>query len=177
MGRGGGGGRGGVSSELVGWVLLYVHRNRRLIRDRSPGWPPRLSHSSRAVSSEWVIVAFYGMFLKIHPSGVLTTVFSCCLAGAMRSCCHLGTHSLYTIQKCTNFFSLCMLSMFCVHKVTHERKTTTTTKHLLISNLCWCVPCRTRRSRIIQCSRKLSSKCICFVVSCLHPCLLFFSLK
>ena len=28
------------------WVLLYVHRNRRLIRDRSPGQPPRLSHSS-----------------------------------------------------------------------------------------------------------------------------------
>ena len=30
----------------VGWVLLYVHRNRRLIRDGSPGQPPRLSHSS-----------------------------------------------------------------------------------------------------------------------------------
>ena len=27
-------------------VLLYVHRYRRLIRDRSPGRPPRLSHSS-----------------------------------------------------------------------------------------------------------------------------------
>ena len=27
-------------------VLLYVHRNRRLIRDRSQGRPPRLSHSS-----------------------------------------------------------------------------------------------------------------------------------
>ena len=27
-------------------VLLYVHRNRRLIRDESPGRPPRLSHSS-----------------------------------------------------------------------------------------------------------------------------------
>ena len=26
-------------------VLLYVHRNRRLIRDGSPGRPPRLSHS------------------------------------------------------------------------------------------------------------------------------------
>ena len=30
---------------LVGWVLLYVHRNRRFIRDGSPGRPPRLSHS------------------------------------------------------------------------------------------------------------------------------------
>ena len=27
-------------------VLLYVHRNRRLIRDGSPGRLPRLSHSS-----------------------------------------------------------------------------------------------------------------------------------
>ena len=31
-------------------VLLYVHRNRRLIRDGSPGRPPRLSHSSRALA-------------------------------------------------------------------------------------------------------------------------------
>ena len=29
-------------------VLLYVHRNRGLIRDGSPGRPPRLSHSSWA---------------------------------------------------------------------------------------------------------------------------------
>ena len=29
----------------VGWVLLYVHRNRRLIRDGSQGRPPGLSHS------------------------------------------------------------------------------------------------------------------------------------
>ena len=27
-------------------VLLYVHRNRKFIRDGSPGSPPRLSHSS-----------------------------------------------------------------------------------------------------------------------------------
>ena len=27
-------------------VLLNVHRNRRLIRDMSPGRPPQLSHSS-----------------------------------------------------------------------------------------------------------------------------------
>ena len=33
-------------SQLVGWVLLYVHINRRLIRDGSPGRPPPFSHSS-----------------------------------------------------------------------------------------------------------------------------------
>ena len=39
----------------VGWVLHYVHRNRRLIRDWSPGRPPRLSQSSWAVKAkcEW----------------------------------------------------------------------------------------------------------------------------
>ena len=31
------------SCHEMHWVLFYVHRNHRLIRDRSPGWPPRLS--------------------------------------------------------------------------------------------------------------------------------------
>ena len=31
------------------WSVLYVHGNRRLIRDRSPGRPPPLSHSSWAL--------------------------------------------------------------------------------------------------------------------------------
>ena len=35
-----------VDWALVGWVLLYVRRNHRLIRDGSPGRPPRFSHSS-----------------------------------------------------------------------------------------------------------------------------------
>ena len=36
-------------TKLVGWLveaLLYVHGNRRFIRDGSPGHPPRLSHTS-----------------------------------------------------------------------------------------------------------------------------------
>ena len=44
------GGRPGLpvpnSKDVAAEVLHYVHRNRRLIRDRSPGRPPRLSHSS-----------------------------------------------------------------------------------------------------------------------------------
>ena len=31
--------------KVVVEVMLYVHRNRRLIKDGSPGRPPRLSHS------------------------------------------------------------------------------------------------------------------------------------
>ena len=27
-------------------MFLYIHRNCRFTRDWSPGWPPRLSHSS-----------------------------------------------------------------------------------------------------------------------------------
>ena len=36
----------GTKIVVVVEVLLYVHGNRRLIRDGSPGRPPRLSHSS-----------------------------------------------------------------------------------------------------------------------------------
>ena len=44
-------GRGHVCSESAELsVLLYVHRNRRFIRDGSPGRPPRLSHSSWALT-------------------------------------------------------------------------------------------------------------------------------
>ena len=39
-----------LASNLLVEVLLYVHRNRRLIRDGSSGRPPRFSHSSWALS-------------------------------------------------------------------------------------------------------------------------------
>ena len=38
-------------SWLVEWCFTSVHRNRRLIRDGSPGRPPRHSHSSWALVS------------------------------------------------------------------------------------------------------------------------------
>ena len=41
-------------------VLLYVHRNCRLIRDGSPGRPPRLSHSS------WALRYYSSMLLYVH---------------------------------------------------------------------------------------------------------------
>ena len=61
-------------SWLVGRVLLYVHRNHRLIRDGSPGRPPRLPHSSWAlvtVSSQLPILYPFLSFLA-----VFTQVFS-----------------------------------------------------------------------------------------------------
>ena len=45
----------------VGWVLLYVHRNRRLIRDGSPGRPPRLSKSSWALHRKVVGLGSYSL--------------------------------------------------------------------------------------------------------------------
>ena len=41
------GGGGGHCADVE--VLLYGHRNRRLIRDGSPGRPPQLSHRSEAL--------------------------------------------------------------------------------------------------------------------------------
>ena len=38
----------GACSQKDG-LLLNIHRKRRFIRDRSPGHPPQLSHSSRAL--------------------------------------------------------------------------------------------------------------------------------
>ena len=39
-----------TSSLLLSFMVLYVHRNVRLIRTWSPGRPPRLSHSSWALT-------------------------------------------------------------------------------------------------------------------------------
>ena len=47
-----------VVEVVVVEVLLYVHRNRRLIRDGSPGRPPRLSHSSMSSALLLFLIAF-----------------------------------------------------------------------------------------------------------------------
>ena len=44
-------GVGGHATVQLVEMLLYVHTNSRFIRDGSPGRPPRLSHSSRALVS------------------------------------------------------------------------------------------------------------------------------
>ena len=56
-------------------VLIYVHRNRRFItRDRSPGSPPRLSHSSWALRVLlWLIACLYlstRVACQPHPDDV-----------------------------------------------------------------------------------------------------------
>ena len=73
-----------LSSErwLVGWVLLFVHRNCRLIRDGSPGRPPRLSHSSWTLNDDCGPLPFYAS-LKPRRYDLLLWFFcwgrSCCI--------------------------------------------------------------------------------------------------
>ena len=55
-----------LSSDLVE-VLLYGHRNRRLIRDGSPGSAPRLSHSS------WALILLKCCFTATETVGLLGT--------------------------------------------------------------------------------------------------------
>ena len=52
-----------------------------------------------ACDSEWVISLLW-FILNIHWSIVLIVLFDCYMAGAVWNCCHLGTHSVYTIQPC-----------------------------------------------------------------------------
>ena len=106
-------------------VLLYVHRNRRLIRDGSPGWPPPLSHSSWSLTTVAVVDCFYIVLLSTlrqthcilvvaHDSKWLTvsfySVFGMSIAVVYSRCCLVViwlvppetavvlVHSLYTIQ-------------------------------------------------------------------------------
>ena len=102
-----------LGSQLVSWldfwlveVLLYVHRNRRLIRDGSPGRPPRLSHSSRA------------LLLQVSTVGSLGTVFVSVFSTTVkRTSC--GVHMLlYTGEVPSTLMSIVLavavgLSCFC----------------------------------------------------------------
>ena len=46
--------------QLMFEVLLYVHKNHRLIRNRSQGRPPRLSHSPIAMFLSDALISFIG---------------------------------------------------------------------------------------------------------------------
>ena len=83
----------------VGWVLLYVHRNRRLIRDGSPGRSPRLSHSSwslgipPAVKPLSLIETWWFLFGREEGAGwgvgVTTNAQLTVLTDGLRVCVHL----------------------------------------------------------------------------------------
>ena len=63
-------------------VLLYVHINRRFIRDGGPGRPPRLSHSSWALNSVMVTQSLMssdvGLTLLGTNSDHCVSMIQCC---------------------------------------------------------------------------------------------------
>ena len=62
-----------------GWVLLYVHKNCRLMRDESLGQPPQLSHSPWALKEDhWVLSSFCASLLQVIHS-VVSWLYACSL--------------------------------------------------------------------------------------------------
>ena len=57
-------------------VLFYVHRNRWLIRDGSPGRPPRLSHSSWALVLSFSLLSFNVGEIVHERMHIVLSVFS-----------------------------------------------------------------------------------------------------
>ena len=106
---------------MMGWVRLTVmwRTNEKpfstshwhcwwLVWHYSPLWSRLPALSSHVILNGGLYLLFiiHSMFLMrlwiCHWSGVLTVLFGCYMAGATWSCCHLGTHSVYTIQPCTS---------------------------------------------------------------------------
>ena len=53
---------------------------------------------------KWVTVALYRALLNVHPSGILTELFGCDMAGATWNCCRLGAFCAHqaTIHQITS---------------------------------------------------------------------------
>ena len=82
-----------VITVLKAEVLLYVHRNRRLIRDGSPGRPPWLSHSSWAhfsVNARCVITVGARCVITVSALGVSLQ--------CQRSLCHYSVSARCVIR-------------------------------------------------------------------------------
>ena len=57
-----------------GWVLLYVHRNCRLIRDGSSGWPLDFTQLLSSVQNPWLYLPWYNC-----PAKFLLTLVCVCV--------------------------------------------------------------------------------------------------
>jgi len=86
-------------SGLMVEVLLYIHRNRRFIRDRSPGCPPWPSHSS------WPLIIF----------SVCKAIWSCTIsASQFIEICILKCVYSWLLYVCLhNFASLSTFAIAC----------------------------------------------------------------
>ena len=77
-------GEGGVA-QLV--ECCWSHRCSAILCSRAD------SLCSHVILYEWL--AFYGTFLNIDWSAILTVLFDCYMAGAAWNCCHLGAFCVY----------------------------------------------------------------------------------
>ena len=90
-------------SSTLGWVLIYIHRNHRLIRDGSPGRPPWLSHSSWALRValllQTVIIVMTGPLLScgVWVAYMLQTV-RIAMTGPLLSCDVWVAYMLHTVR-------------------------------------------------------------------------------
>ena len=92
----------GVEAMMLVEVLLYVHRNRRFIRDGSSGRPPRLSHSSWALGLAYLWWNLCTWYLLAHQVGVTVgdSGLCCCvpcLSNVIQFSC-LSTESCFVQQ-------------------------------------------------------------------------------
>ena len=120
--------------SLVVEVLLYVHRNRRLIMDGSPGRPPRLSHSS------W------------------TLTYVCCLISS-----DVGWHILATRwDQCRSMVQYCFTSTETIRlvrtdspgrppRLSNSSWTLTCSLHLIQVLTCDLVTCVSNRCKNFEC--------------------------
>ena len=77
-------------------MLLYIHRNRRLIRDGSPGRPPRLSHSSWALFS---LQTHHPSLILPHHSSMIETADQSEVRGRLHSK-HVICLLYFTLELC-----------------------------------------------------------------------------
>ena len=76
---------GGGVAQLV--ECCWSHRCSAILCSRAD------SLCSHVILYEWL--AFYGTFLNIDWSAILTVLFDCYMAGAAWNCCHLGAFCVY----------------------------------------------------------------------------------
>ena len=105
-------------------VLLYIHRNQRLIRDGSPGRPPRLSHSSWALITSLQMCRL-SVILQDHSSVFQTrcaqpyfkiqhVLFSHFTFIFLESLCDVCEQSFYgSIPRACNYIPMVPLSCEC----------------------------------------------------------------
>ena len=120
-------------------VLLYVHRNRRLIRDGSPGRPPRLSHSSDVCWCWWSLL--YSAILRSRPDSLLSyMILHQWLTFLWRIFEYPPKWCTYSADMAVGTWNCCHLGAFCVHPTTIHHVTSLHAK-IYVRRVHTCLTC------------------------------------